>query len=847
MSYTTIKAKAFEFTSYSFKEKEKKISFRYSIIFDHKPDLKFCEEIVLPKTPQKIPAQVLNKLLESLHIVLGLSYYKLYCPKKIIHPYAFTKEQADFWNLLYKKGLGEFCYRNKIDSKKIAKFDFTKNRTLQKKENAAKGNSQIIHLQNRSLLGIGGGKDSIVAGELLKESKEDFTAFLLKTGEDSKIQKEVIKAMGVKSLQVQRKLDPLIFAKHEGSYNGHIPISSIIAFLGIASAIFYNYSQFIVGNEYSSNFGNLKYKGEEINHQWSKSQEFESTFNFYIKKFISPSVSYFSLLRPFYEIRIVELFCRYKKYFPIFTSCNRAFKSRSGLESGEKYKKSLKALWCGECAKCVFMFIQLSAFLTKKEVLQIFNKDLLKDKNLKQLFEDILGHGQMKPFDCVGTFEEAKTAASMAGIIKKDAIDKNVFKTQFAPNLPAKYKLLGIKNVLILGYGKEGKVTENILKTKYPNLKIGIADKSFDTKTGSKNYLKAQENFDLIVKTPGMPKTLVCRPYTTATNLLFSFNNNFKIGITGSKGKSTTSSLIYEILKTAGKKVRLLGNIGNPMLEVLNTKVDPKEIFVIELSSYMLDDINYSPNIAVVLNLFPEHMNYHGNIKNYYEAKKNIIKFQTADDFFVYNKNDNILKTWASDSTKIPFAQNHKITKNNLIGEHNAMNINAAIELARLLKIPNKITEKAIANFKPLPHRLEFIGEFKDIKFYDDAISTTPESTIMAIKALKNIGTIFLGGEDRGYDFSELEKTIVNYAIKNIVLFPDSGKRMFKKLKGTKTRNLNFLKTSSMQEAVNFAYKFTSKKSICLLSTASPSYSLWKNFEEKGDQFTSFVKMHEVV
>ena len=140
-------------------------------------------------------------------------------------------------------------------------------------------------------------------------------------------------------------------------------------------------------------------------------------------------------------------------------------------------------------------------------------------------------------------------------------------------------------------------------------------------------------------------------------------------------------------------------------------------------------------------------------------------------------------------------------------------------------------------NFKPLPHRLEFVGEFKGISFYDDAISTTPESTIMAIKALKNIGTIFLGGEDRGYDFHELEKILKRYKIKNIAFFPESGGRILKSRKG-----FSVLETRSMEEAVRFAFKNTPKGQICLLSTASPSYSVWKNFEEKGNLFQRLIK-----
>ena len=306
------------------------------------------------------------------------------------------------------------------------------------------------------------------------------------------------------------------------------------------------------------------------------------------------------------------------------------------------------------------------------------------------------------------------------------------------------------------------------------------------------------------------------------------------IGVTGSKGKSTTSSLIYHVLKTAGKNVELLGNIGKPMLKALLTPIPNDKIFVLELSSFQLDDAKFSPDIAVVTNLFPEHMDFHGSLNSYYNAKKNIINFQTTKNCFVYNaKTKSWLKNYKGKT--IPFFKSN--FKSNLIGEHNKSNIGAAVAVAEILQIPQTKIKEGIASFQGLPHRLECVGNFNGITFYDDAISTTPESTIMALNALKNVDTIFLGGQDRGYDFSSLEKVIKKHRIKNIVLFPDSGNKML-----TSNHGLNILKTKSMKTAIEFAYKNTKKGSICLLSCASPSYSLWKNFEEKGDQFKKFVK-----
>ena len=280
------------------------------------------------------------------------------------------------------------------------------------------------------------------------------------------------------------------------------------------------------------------------------------------------------------------------------------------------------------------------------------------------------------------------------------------------------------------------------------------------------------------------------------------------------------------------------------MLKVLLNKISKDEIFVVELSSYQLDDMEFSPDIAVITNLFPEHMDYHKGVENYYVAKKNIINFQNSWNYFIYNRDDEKLRKWAKDSKaiNIPFG-GKKISEKmdtKLLGGHNQKNIEAALAVAHVLKISDKITKRAIKNFQPLSHRLELVGKFKGIKFYDDAISTTPQSTIAALEAIPNVKTIFLGGEDRGYDFLQLEKELGKYKIENIVLFPESGKRILKSKK-----NFRILETKSMKKAVEFAYKYTPKGSACLLSTASPSYSLWKNFEEKGDEFKKAIRKIE--
>lgn len=806
------KVKCFHFRGYKISLNNKEIFFKYEIEFSNRKSLEFTDKVILPEATEKIRDEKIKKFLEPLGIILGISYYKLYCPAKVSLSHKLSKEQAEFWNVVYKKGLGEFLYRNQLDPERVAKFPYSEIET----------SPVSFNVKDKILLGIGGGKDSIVAAELLKDY--DITSFSVETQRKDVLFESVSKVIGNPTLTIKRKLDPKIFEEHEGSYNGHIPISAIFAFTGLLTSALYGYKYMAVANEYSSNFGNIEYHGEVVNHQWSKSMEFELMLQEYTRKFITSEIKYFSPIRQFSEIRVAKIFSQYKKYFSVFSSCNKNVRI---------HKDRPDSLWCGECPKCAFVFLMLAAFLSEEELLKIFGKNLFKEKSLLALFNDLLGFGELKPFDCVGTFEESQAALFLASekfkdtLVVKELLPKiknpeeavaKVLKTSFAPTLPTPFRFLGMDNVCILGYGKEGKISEEYVKKNYPNLEIGILDKSLD-----ENYLEKQKDYDLAIKTPGILKEKVTIPYTTATNIFFSQNKNFTIGVTGSKGKSTTTSLIYDILKEAGKKVRLIGNIGNPMLETTFSKVDPDEIFVVELSSYMLDDIEYSPNIAVLLNLFPEHLNYHGDAEKYYEAKRNIFKFQKSTDYKV----------------EFPFKDNSLVEKVSLplVGNHNKENIKAAIEVVKILDIDDSVIEKALVKFKPLSHRLELVGKFKDVYFYDDANAAIPEATIAAVEALKNVDTIFLGGEDRGYDFDTLEKTLRDYNVKNIVLFPDSGNRMLESRDG-----FNILKTESMEEAVRFAYENTEKGKICLLSMASPSYSLWKNFEEKGDLFQGLVK-----
>jgi UDP-N-acetylmuramoylalanine--D-glutamate ligase len=362
-----------------------------------------------------------------------------------------------------------------------------------------------------------------------------------------------------------------------------------------------------------------------------------------------------------------------------------------------------------------------------------------------------------------------------------------------------------------------------------------------------------QKDYPFAIKSPGIHKSLMTIPYTTATNIFFQNIKGTTIGITGSKGKSTTTALIYSILKAAKLPAHLVGNIthklqniGRPMIKELLHNHGPKDIYVCELSSHQLDDILYSPNIAVFTSFFPEHMDFHGNIEKYWEAKKRIATFLKSTDYFVYNPDftqlNELAKTVKAQLKPIihtlPFDKSFITLK----GEHNITNIKTAITAAKILNISDEIIQIAVSKFQPLPHRLENIGTFKKITFYDDSISTTPESAIAALNAIPNVSTILLGGKDRGFDFSNLAKKIIEKNIPFLILFPESGEKIEAAIrKISKTYLPEVIRTINMKDAVAFAYQKSKPGTNVLLSSASPSYSLWKNFEEKGNLFKKYV------
>lgn len=422
------------------------------------------------------------------------------------------------------------------------------------------------------------------------------------------------------------------------------------------------------------------------------------------------------------------------------------------------------------------------------------------------------------------------------------------------------------KRILIIGYGVEGKAVEAFLRKHCVNTQIGIADQ----KEGE-DYLNKQKDYDLAIKSPGVPPHLVTIPYTTATNIFFANCKGKVIGVTGTKGKSTTSTLIYEILKKAKKDVRLGGNIGEPAINFLD-KLSEHSWTVLELSSFQLQDIKNSPNIAVVLMITSEHLDYHKDVMHYVKAKRNILKFQTPSYFAILNRdypsvNESDIYTRGkvfyisrereTDNACFAFdgkikvrinGQDEKIINTSdirLLGKHNVENVCAAVMAAKLAGITTKDIVTVLRIFTGLPDRLEYAGEKGGIIFYNDSLSTIPEAAIEAIETFPDkVETLIAGGHERGIDYTELGKYLAKSSVRTLILFPPSGERIWQAVAAAGgDKQIKRYDATSMHEAMVYASEETTPGKICLLSPASASFGIFKNYKDRAEQFKREIEM----
>jgi UDP-N-acetylmuramoyl-L-alanine---L-glutamate ligase len=446
------------------------------------------------------------------------------------------------------------------------------------------------------------------------------------------------------------------------------------------------------------------------------------------------------------------------------------------------------------------------------------------------------------------------------------------------------------RSILLLGFGKEGKSTYRWISNHLSDIGIGIADrdpgveeefrKEFPGQKAifhlGQHYLEAVENYPLTIKSPGVALPEGWSPgiksrVTSQTDLVLKNYHRQVIGVTGTKGKSTTSSLIHHLIVGSGRDAVLVGNIGLPPFDHLE-KVSDSTIIVFELSSNMLEDISNAPYIAVLLNLYPEHLDRYATLKDYYDAKMNILACQLEDDVFIYNEDIPEIgrritefalgRNYLSFSSGIPLqngayldGEDILLSENGIVrhfiritdqfllrGKHNRMNMMATLLAARAAGIEDEAIRQGLATFKGLEHRLEYVGRYSDIEFYNDSIATIPEAAMAAVKSLPDTDTMILGGYDRGLDYTGLTDFLASSGVRNFIFLGKAGKRMLELFRMKGKEGINLFEAGDLGEAFRIIPEVTRPGKICLLSPAAASYDIFKNFEERGTVFKKLAR-----
>lgn len=442
------------------------------------------------------------------------------------------------------------------------------------------------------------------------------------------------------------------------------------------------------------------------------------------------------------------------------------------------------------------------------------------------------------------------------------------------------------KKIAVLGLGIEGKDVVRFL------LKNGAADVTiFDRKNASElvavkefnglkglsfklgpDYLKAGlKDFEVIFRSPAfklsLPELVVAKKagaiIISDTKLFFELCPAKIIGVTGTKGKGTTTTLIYEILKAAGKRVFLAGNIGQPMLALL-PRLDKKSWVILELSSFQLQDLEKSPHIAVVLFITSEHLDYHKDTAEYVAAKANIVRHQNEGNRAVLNADNPTAMSFAklTPAQKYYFSRRKKVrggyvtggkiylldktvgeTKSlKLLGVHNWENVGAAITTGYLAGANLPAIKKAVFSFAGLEHRLELVKTVRGISFYNDSFSTTPETTIAAIKSFSRPVTLIAGGSDKGSDYADLGQEIAHSFVKKLILIGLMANQIQKAALNGGYRGKIILWPGKMKEIVATALAETAKGGVILLSPACASFDMFKDYKDRGNQFKRYVQ-----
>ena len=429
--------------------------------------------------------------------------------------------------------------------------------------------------------------------------------------------------------------------------------------------------------------------------------------------------------------------------------------------------------------------------------------------------------------------------------------------------------------IAIAGYGLEGRANLEYFRAKFPEAEFVIFDENaklenvptdVEVVLGEGAFGQVQ-GFDLVIRTAGLAPRKIAQKdkHWSSTREFFAECPALIIGVTGSKGKGTTCSFITEILRAAGKKVHLLGNIGVAALEIL-PQIQPGDIVVYELSSFQLWDMDQSPRVAAMTLIEPDHLDIHINLEEYLEAKTHIFTFQKPGDVAVYNENDVLVKEMVESTTKqtkaipIPFLNKKfvhikqgkfyydtieicSVDAVKLPGEHNLRNAAAAISaIWHIIDGDKEAVTRGLASFHGLPHRLKLVGEVGGVKFYDDSIATTPGSAIAAVKSFDEPKILILGGHDKGADYSPLGEAIEQSNIRQIFAIGANRAKVAEQISTKTTTPIRQLDSQKMSEIVQIISQTAESGDVVILSPAAASFDMFHDYKDRGEQFIAAVK-----
>ncbi|MBT4652260.1 MAG: UDP-N-acetylmuramoyl-L-alanine--D-glutamate ligase [Candidatus Pacebacteria bacterium] len=911
------------------------------------------------------------------------SYWKATASPEIrIEAGFLSPDQQKWWKDLLISGMGEYFYTNKIDFTRDNFIKFTVKDTQKLKINNETVKNDLEHSKSdtskqntKYLIPVGGGKDSSLVLNLLDKTQLPYDV-LLSFPQSPAAEKITQNSQAQNVFTIKRTFDPKLFELNKQGYlNGHTPFSARLAIESSLVALISGHKQILVANEFSANEGNVPYLGTMVNHQYSKTFEFEEKFRGYVSKYLSKlskleTPEYLSILRPLTELQIAAVFSRETKSHQIFKSCN---------------KGQQQNVWCCDCPKCLFVFTILYPFLDEKQLVgPIFPMNLFEDPKMITRAEELMGQNATKPFECVGTHEETQAAfflsiqnfkknhpdLELPIVLKEvqettlkdipfldqtaqkllcfwnednnlDNILEEMLKTAIKPlcseaeskkdseigpangsrasqkktltkNKPEILSTLENNSIIILGMGREGWSTYNFLRKQFPGKKLALADykkltdfsseeqktinndKFLDLHLGE-DHLSSLNNYAFIFKSPGIPQTTpeIYKAVSQGSNLFSNTQLFFElcpgviIGITGTKGKSTTTAIIHHVLKENNFDTHLVGNIGHPSLDSLE-ELSADSLVVFELSSHQLDTMTISPHIAVIQNVTSEHLDYYKDTTSYQQAKTAITRFQQKDDVVIFNpefevsadiarlsagkhlrfsinegpdsivfvKDDAFLQRDKDKKTKLVLATK----KLPLQGEHNLLNAMPAIVMGTLFNLSIDQISTALQSFQSLPHRLEFVLERKGIRYYNDSLATMPEATVKAVESFSEPIALIAGGYERNQSFTDLAKKILEKKVAGVVLFKPTGKRLAEEIErqivslGSNEEiypKIEF--AENMEEAVNKAQKIlennslsetnqSGEKGIILMSPASASFGMFEDYRDRGEQFREIAK-----